>query len=424
MHHINYDYVRPKKAAALKQFHENSFAPCNSPSIWRGTDATILPFRPWDQYGWTGKGGVIDKDGQYVALSATYSFVNGSYPISAPEYRDEKVVYCGYLVNHWGHFLVDAVNRLWYFLENDSTVDKYVFILPENEVRELKGNYKEFFVLLGIWDQIEIINTPITYREVIVPERGYQKGICYIPKYLEVFDTVVKNAPVDPSWQPHKKIYWSRSKLPRAKEYEFGFEAADHYFAKNGYHVLYPEEVPLAEMIFYIHHAEIIGSVSGSTPHNCFFAKQGQKLEILERWAFIDDWQVYVNRMKELDVTYIDGHLSLYTVATVGPFIMGYTDMMEKFSVDNSYLPPDDCYLTKKHYRKSFIKYMKAYKGDYRYHWFIDDYLQDAIDYHAEAYEYSRTFYEEYLNGSRPFLWHHYFELHYWKQAIKRLLKW
>ena len=30
---------------------------------------------------------------------------------------------------------------------------------------------------------------------------------------------------------------------------------------------------------------------------------------------------------------------------------------------------------------------------------------------------------KEYLNGSRPFLWHHYFEVHYWKQFVKRILK-
>ena len=28
----------------------------------------------------------------------------------------------------------------------------------------------------------------------------------------------------------------------------------------------------------------------------------------------------------------------------------------------------------------------------------------------------------DYLDGKRPFLWHHYFELHYFKQFVKRLL--
>lgn len=423
MHTIDYRYLRPRKAAAMKRLHESNFECKYSPEIWSGKNATILPFRPADQYAWTGKGGVVNENGQYVPLSATYNFVNGQYDFENATYQDKKVVYCGYMVNHWGHFLVDAVNRLWYFLEADNSVDNYIFIVNENEERELKGNYKEFLVLLKIWDKIEFVNKPTTYREVIVPESGYQRGICYTPKYLSIFDTIAANAPIDPAWVPHQKIYLSRSMLPRAFEFEFGFDTSDHYFDKNGYTVMYPEKVPLAEMIFYIRNAQVVATVSGSTPHNIFFAQQGKKIEILERCAYIDDWQVYVNRMKELQVTYIDGHFSIYSVSMLGPFIMGYTDEMKQFTADKGYLPPDDEYLTERHYRKCFVQYMKSYQDYYRYRWFIEDYLYSEMDYHAEAYESSLTYFGEYLNGSKPFLWHHYFELHYWKQAVKRLLK-
>lgn len=39
-------------------------------------------------------------------------------------------------------------------------VDKYVFFLDENEEREIRANYREFLELLGIWEHLEIINTP------------------------------------------------------------------------------------------------------------------------------------------------------------------------------------------------------------------------------------------------------------------------
>lgn len=420
--HVDYRYLRPRKADALQKLHAKPYPKCESPAVWKGANATILPLRTADNFDWTGKGGVVDETGQYVDLSATYSFVNGAYPFESPEYRNERVVYCGYLVSHWGHFLVDAVNRLWYFLENDPAVDKYVFILKENEQREVRGNYQEFFKLLKIWDKLEFISSPTTFREVVVPESGFQKGVHYSPKYLRVFDAVAENITVDPDWIPFEKIYMSRSKLSRAAQYEFGFETADHYFEKNGYTILYPETLSLSQMIFFIRNAKTIAAVSGSLPHNLFFGKQGQKLEILERCVLINDWQVYMNQMKELDVTYIDGHLSLYTVSMVGPFMMGYTECMKRFSDDRGYCPPDDKYLCKKHYRSCFVQYMKSYQDTYGYHWFIEDYLHSEISYHAEAYEDSRTYFEEFLNRSRPYLWHHYFQFHYWKQAIKRLL--
>ena len=53
-------------------------------------------------------------------------------------------------------------------------MDKYVFFLKEGENREIGGNYREFLKLLGIWDKVEIICVPTTYREVIVPEIAFR----------------------------------------------------------------------------------------------------------------------------------------------------------------------------------------------------------------------------------------------------------
>ena len=171
MHKIDYRYLRPKKAAWLKTMYDAPFALREELSVWRGENAVILPAReiPGEE-ALFGRGGVVEETGQYVALSGIKNRIENSYPFESPEYRDEKVVYCGFMVNHWGHFLVEAVTRLWYALRNDTSIDKYVFTLNENEEREIRGNYKEFLVLLNIWDKIEFINTPTRYREVVVPE--------------------------------------------------------------------------------------------------------------------------------------------------------------------------------------------------------------------------------------------------------------
>lgn len=127
--------------------------------------------------------------------------------------------------------------------------------------------------------------------------------------------------------------------------------------------------------------------------------------------------------MKELRTTYIDANISLYTVPMSGPFIVGYNQQVQRYTVDNSFLPPDKCYLSETHFRSCFKKYMKVYQNNHRYQWFIQDYLIPEIDYHMEAYEDGYQYFKEYLNGSKPFRWHHYFEFHYWKQFIKRILK-
>lgn len=421
MYTVDYRYLRPQKAAALKKQHEVACEKRETPSVWQGKNATVLPVRKTDQFGWIGCGGVVDEDGNSVGISAVECCVKPCNSFESAEYRDKKVVYCGYLIHHWGHFLVEGVARLWYFLENDSSVDSYVFALDEGETREIKGNYKEFLTLLNIWDKLEFVNKPTTYREVIVPDLAFRRWGAYSPKYLRVFDTVAAN--VRGGGNTPEKVYMSRSLLPKHRDLEFGFEALDDFFKKNGYTVLYPEKIPLSQLIQYIRNAEVVATVSGTLPQNMLFGKQGQRLLIMERCAFINDWQPPVDRIKELQTTYVDANIPIYTVPMTGPFIMGYNDIVQRFAEDNGLLPPDARFYSDRYFRACFIGYMKSYRDLYRYQWFMEPYLIPEMDYHLEAYEYGAQFYKEYLNGSRPFLWHHYFEFHYWKQLVKRLLK-
>lgn len=423
MQSIDYQYLRPKKAAALKQWCDFPVEVREEPEVWHGKNATILPLKRDPSFGLLfGKGGVVDEKGDYVPLSCIEKRVQYAYPFENAEYKDETVVYCGYLVNHWGHFLVEAVTRLWYFLENDPSVDKYVFFLDENEEREIKGNYRAFFELLKIWDKLEIINRPTTYREVIVPELGIKCRESYTPKLVKVFDAVAENVVPDPSWETPEKIYYSRSQFAKGQPFEFGFDSLDNFFEKNGYTILYPEKVPLNRMIHYIRNSKVVASLSGTLPHNMLFARNGQKVEIVERLVISDDNQTDVNRMRELNVTYIDANIPVYTIDFVGPFIMGYTPELQRFAADNGYLPPDDQYLTKKHYKQCFVKYMKAYVDLYNYNWFMQDWYGPFSESLIEGFQAGREYFAEYLDRKRPYRWYHYFEFHYFKQFIKRLL--
>lgn len=421
---IDYTYLRPKKAEALKKWYDAPVEIRQEPAIWQGEQATILPLRRDPSFGLLfGKGGVVDCQGQYVDLSAIPGRVQHAYPFQAPDCREETVVYCGYMVNHWGHFLIEGVTRLWYFLEQDASVDKYVFFLDEGEQRQIQGNYREFFQLLGIWDKLEFINRPTTFRRVIVPELGIHMRQGYAPKLLGVFDRIAENVRPQPDWDTPEKIYFSRSQFQKGQPFEFGFDALDNFFAKNGYTILYPEKVPLSRMIHYIRSCQVVATLSGSLPHNMLFGRSGQKVEIIERLVISDDNQTDVNRMRDLDVVYVDANIPVYTIDFVGPFIMGYTPELQRFAQDRGYQPPDARYLTKKHYKSCFVRYIKSYQDLYRYNWFQDDWYGPFADSLYEGFQAGHQFFGDYLDGKRPFLWHHYFELHYWKQFVKRLLR-
>lgn len=422
MYKIDYRYLRPKKAEALRKWIDAPLEVREDLEVWQGSHATVLPLRKREGLLF-GMGGVMDSNGEYVPLSAIPNRVEGSYPYEHAEYRDERVVYCGYLIRQWGHFLIEGAARLWYFLENDPTIDKYVFFVEENASLEISGNFREFLELLGVWDKLELVNQPTAFREVLIPELGYRMLDYYSPKYRSIFTRVGDNAPMDPAWKPIKKICYSRSQLMKAKPFEFGFDVLDNFFEKNGYTLLYPEKVPLSQMIFYIRNCDVLATPSGSLQLNMLFGHQGQKLEILERFLLNDDNQADINRLKELDVTYIDVNIPLYPVDFTGPYMVGYNDNFQRFAEDHHYCPPDKKYCTEKYRRECFVRYFKSYQDLYRYRWFMSDWYMPFTDYLYEGYLAGYDYFKEYLNGSRPFLWHHYFEVHYWKQFIKRILR-
>ena len=420
---IDYSYVRPGKAKELKHWHETMYENRMELDVWDGMNATILPVRKSGTEQWFGSGGVVDAEGNAVPISGASTILQLGYDFGTAQYKDEKVVYCGYLIRHWGHFLMEGVSRLWYYLQNDSSIDKYVFVLDENEEREISGNYKEFLVLFGIWDKLEIINRPTKYRQAIIPEPAFCCRKYYSPRFKEIFDAVADHISVDSQWKSPKKIFMSRSQLTKSGDVEFGGEALDDFYRKNGYEVIFPEKFSLSQMIFYIRNAESIASVSGSLPHNMLFGYQDQSIDILERCVENNDWQVGVNRLLGLHTTYIDSNIPIYSVSMNGPLILAFDYHLEQYAKDRGMTFPDDKFQSARYMRKLLIKYMKSYRKQYQYLWYMPEYLTPSINSLAEAYQDGLRYFGEYLSGAKPFQWQHYFQIRYWKRMVVNLIR-
>lgn len=421
---IDYSYLRPKKAQWLKRMYASTLTCRENLSVWEGKNATILPLRDLQEEGiLCGRGGVVDEQGQFVELSGFPERTGNAYPFENPVYKDERVVYCGYLMNHWGHFLVECVNRLWYALETDASVDKFVFFVDENEERTIKGNYKEFFELLHIWDKMELVNTPTTYREVIVPEISAACMKFYSPQYLAIFDAAAANAKIDPSWETYDKIYFTRSSFAKGNDYDFGLDSLDSFFRNNDFYLLAPETVTLSHMIYLIRGASEIATISGSVHHNMLFGQNGKKLTIMERLIINDDHQVTINRLKELNVTPVDANFHLYPVDTCGPYIVGCNHILEQFMQDKHMTAPDENFADKAYRDTCFKQYMRSYQDNYRHRWFMASWYAEICDSLYEAYEDNYSYFREFLDGEQPFLKEQRFQWHYIKQFIKRIIR-
>ena len=147
-------------------------------------------------------GGVTDNDFGFVELSLTkrvtpqnipsLAFKDWfSGPLNASEadsikYVDEDVVFLGALSGHYGHFILEGLSRLWYFLNPENVHLKAVYI---SEVSNNK--FIKFFSLFGLKDDNIIEVTESTrFRNVVVPEQSIRLHDFYHVLYKETIDRI------------------------------------------------------------------------------------------------------------------------------------------------------------------------------------------------------------------------------------------
>lgn len=425
-----YKYLRPNKAEQLKTFYENSMVCRASLNAETHEKATILPLRKDDNHilGW-GLGGVIDSNNDYISSSAVNGLYDYGYIIGEAEVKHEEVVYCGYFRKHWGHFLADCTNRLWYYLEYPNA--KYIYFVEEGENIDISGNYREFFELLGIWDNLEIINHPTKYDKVIIPESGFDRHTnSFSNQYLEVFNRVAAKAEKKVrlnSTQFNSNVFFTRINLPKAQNMELGLPLIDSYFSRNGYQIISPEKIKLAEMIVRIRHANTIATYSGTLPHNMLFGKDHQKVVIIERNALNNRYQSFIGQLRDLHTIHIDANLCIYPVELAyGPFIYDYSKYLREFTEDNQYSEPDSFFLTEKYHKQIFFRYIEAYKKEHYLKWYMGgtvSWMTKDISLLYEAYKDSEYVFEPWISGKRLFTWRQLFDIHFFKIFVRQVIR-
>lgn len=419
---IDYTYVRSLKASILESLHNEKISLKENLEVKVFYDSVLLPAKKSGErpFGW---GGVVTKEGCYVETSGIEDRFGGFYETQVSEIRNEKVVYCGYLINHWGHFLIEAVARLWYFFQDDQEIDKYVFLGELNGNTSISGNYKEFFDLLGISDKLEVINYPVQYREVVVPELSYKRTKYYSNEYKAIFDEVRNNALLRSSnVSDGEKVFLSRRWF--AEKTEVGVDMLDDFFERNGFYVLYPEKVSLTEMIHYLCKARLCAAESGTLPHNLLFSQDEKETVIIERQATPNEVQIDVDKIKALSVTYIDAYYTVYPVgAGYGPYFLAFEENMKRFVEDHKMVEPAKKYLNNKYLKKCFAKYMKIYRNNYGYQWGFETWQLTYMNLYYESYIATYEKLGMYLSQKKMFKVSQCFRIHNIKMSIRNILR-
>lgn len=293
-------------------------------------NAYLLPYQAGDL------GGVLTENKEFVYNSSLHEGMGGGYSFSQEEVMksNDRAIYMGMLFPIWGHCLTDNIKKLWFLQtqEGKSLLQSgcklvYVVMIPQ-QYPSLPKNYIELLSFLGIdKEQITCVTEITQYKTVYIPDDAFvtQGGRrLFTPIFSTIKDSILENIP-EVKIKTYEKIYFSRAKFSDKKKADYGEKRIESVFRYLGYKILYPEKLSLAEQITLLQHCNYFATTEGSISHNALFCKRGTHICLIRKVNFVNPYQQMINEMCDLQVTYVDAHLSIFTKPEMkwnGPFFL------------------------------------------------------------------------------------------------------
>lgn len=277
---------------------------------------------------------------------------NVIYPIDTKERNlDESivvhdmafgVVWLGCVYDCWGHFITDALSKVWYLFSPQwknykSKGYKLAIGFFFSNIKQCPSPLLSLYKLLNILpEDVIVIDSPTHFQNVIVPDNSlfFVDGVrCYTEEYRATISYITDAVPT-PTSIKFQKVYLSRRHLIGHSEY--GEKGIEHVFKRLGYTIVHPEEMSLEDQIAMFQSSHSVVSTSGSLAHNTIFCKPHTEVVILRKMHAVFDYQLVINSLKELNVTYIDCHLSCFVneEPNAGPFFIYINNNLVRFIND------------------------------------------------------------------------------------------
>lgn len=306
---------------------------------------------------------------------------------------DEDIIYLGCFWNCWGHFFTDGLAKAWYLLTNEYK-EKYkgkvklAISFINNTLQSCPKPLLSLYQLLGVDEEdIIVITQPTKFRSVIVPDNSlffHNDTRHFTKEYTATIDAITDAVPANLD-KKYEKIYLSRTHFTKGNA-DFGERSLESVFKRLGYTIIHPQEYSVLEQIAIFKAAKSFVSTTGSIGHNSVFCNRNTEVILLRKcWATFD-YQLVINEAKELNVTYVDTHLTCFVNAEPhnGPFYLYRNTNFCRFIKDRYNLQVNENFST-----RLYLRYMRICM------------MRPDMKYRTEAPEYYFTKLREELTSNR-----------------------
>ncbi len=178
----------------------------------------------------------------------------------------QEVIYGGIFYMHWGHFLLEGLQRLWYAKQSALPIVWAgvwgVFHTPS----QLKPWQSDVFKNLGIHNKHIFLTEPTQFAKVHFPEPACGINTHLHPEQVD-FLGYYEAKPIQ-----GKYVYFSRAKIRGCANEEH----IEKILRQRGWSIVYPEMLSVAEQLHAISTAKVCFMIGGSAQHSLLLTKNLQ----------------------------------------------------------------------------------------------------------------------------------------------------
>jgi len=329
-------------------------------------NAYILPFRPFNA-------GVVDNLKQGIQGTQACERYRIGYPFDEESVvkENEGVIYMGYMKSVFGHCITDDIKRVWFlFSEEYKRLEKKgvqcVYILPED--KKISDAFVSLMEVIGIdvhkWRKI---TTNTQFSSVYVPDNSliYNNGERYWTKEFKGIVDRIKFSMIGekcPEEKSFPKLYFSRSDFADVGK-EFGEKTLEIMFRVKGFEIIHPETLSFRQQLQLVASCQEFVATEGSVSHWALFCAPRTRVVLLRKANYVNTYQVAINEVADVKVTYIDAHYSHVDERWPwgGPFYLFDTPQLQKYMGLSVHWFPVWCYPSYWWYQLKGTKWMKKY---------------------------------------------------------------
>lgn len=333
----NLDFINSKYDKIFENVAHEKFMLEKNLAVEEIDNAVLLPYELLPNMGWVGGGGILSGNKYY-----TQSALNGAG--GEPYFFDEKdithddreVVFLGMFSYTWGHCLTCNLKHLWFLL--DPALKKkyehldFVYATWYDSNAKMHDNFMSLLFKLGIdVNNIKKINSITRFKKIHFPDSCFNYDVksehyYYTKEFVEIIESIKKNVQTNYSFP---NVYYSRTQFvdpiamkPYQKYRDIGERRIEKVFLNMGYKIISPELLSLDEQIAILKGCSKFATTEGSIAHNSIFLSNKTDVVIIRKADYFNNYQIAINDARNLNVTYIDSHKSVYASSSAGPFFM------------------------------------------------------------------------------------------------------